>query len=74
MNQITNVQSISSRRARIKLTVIDLSYSSTHCLVVKSLFEKAVASKPINHGCFIPESFYYGLTFGTTLNHGACES
>jgi hypothetical protein len=24
--------------------------------------------------CFIPESFYYGLTFGTTLNHGACES
>jgi hypothetical protein len=24
--------------------------------------------------CFIPESFYYGLTFGTTLNHGACKS
>src|SRR5271168_3846339 len=23
--------------------------------------------------CLIPESFYYGLTFGTTLNHGACE-
>jgi hypothetical protein len=21
--------------------------------------------------CFIPESFYYGLWFGTTLNHGA---
>jgi hypothetical protein len=24
--------------------------------------------------CFIPESFYYGLWFGTTLNHGACKS
>ena len=23
--------------------------------------------------CLIPESFYYGLTFGTTLNHGACK-
>jgi hypothetical protein len=23
--------------------------------------------------CFIPESFYYGLWFGTTLNHGARE-
>lgn len=23
--------------------------------------------------CFIPESFYYGLWFGTTLNHGACK-
>jgi hypothetical protein len=24
--------------------------------------------------CFIPESFYYGLWFSTTLNHGACKS
>lgn len=24
--------------------------------------------------CFIPESLYYGLTFGTTLNHGARKS
>ena len=23
--------------------------------------------------CFIPVSFYYGLWFGTTLNHGACK-
>jgi hypothetical protein len=23
--------------------------------------------------CFIPISFYYGLWFGTDLNHGACK-
>ena len=24
--------------------------------------------------CFVPESFYYGLTIGTSLNHSACKS